>query len=324
MAKIMLLHTLWSASASLTATRRAVHMSALVARDAPGGLARSLDDLGLAPFLLTLAEYSIAEFSDLPEADADADAALRSLGFSPDDARRVLAARRAPPRAAAGSRGARGDEHAALAPCLRKYEFSEGWFHEHAPNWEAWLVARFAGRPAVRALEIGCFEGLATCWLLERVLTHASATVAVVDTFRGSAGLGVRETTAVDGARTRDVFERNVRASGAADKVEVFAMTSARFYGEQLGRRAKEPFDVVYVDGSHLAPDVLLDAACCWRMLRRDGVMIFDDYLWGESEPPHHRPAPAIDAFLECHGPEIEVLHKGKQVAIRRLVGETA
>ena len=294
-------------------------MAGIVARDDPGGLARALDDLGLAPFMLTLAEYSISEFSDLPEADADADTALRELGFSLDDARRVLAARRAP-CAATAARGppARRGEHSALAPALRKYEFSESWFFEHVPHWEAWLEPRFAGAPRCRALEIGCFEGLATCWLLERVLTHDLARVAVVDTFAGAAGLGVRETTAVDGARTRAIFERNIAASGAAHKVEVFAMTSEQFYCEELGKRAREPFDIIYVDGSHLAPDVLLDAACCWRMLRRDGVMIFDDYLWGESEPPHHRPAPAIDAFLECHGPEIEVLHKGKQVAIRR------
>ena len=35
--------------------------------------------------------------------------------------------------------------------------------------------------------------------------------------------------------------------------------------------------------------------------------------------------APAIDAFLLCHAPEIELLHKGKQVAIRkRKAGEDA
>ena len=39
-------------------------------------------------------------------------------------------------------------------------------------------------------------------------------------------------------------------------------------------------FDLVYVDGSHLAADVLQDAVLSFRLLRSGGLLIFDDYLW--------------------------------------------
>ena len=39
-------------------------------------------------------------------------------------------------------------------------------------------------------------------------------------------------------------------------------------------------FDLVYIDGSHSAKDVLLDSLLAWRLLRPGGAMIWDDYEW--------------------------------------------
>jgi predicted O-methyltransferase YrrM len=44
-------------------------------------------------------------------------------------------------------------------------------------------------------------------------------------------------------------------------------------------------FDFIYVDGSHQAPDVLSDAVLSFTLLKRNGVIAFDDYLWQESLP---------------------------------------
>ena len=42
----------------------------------------------------------------------------------------------------------------------------------------------------------------------------------------------------------------------------------------------KERFDFVYVDGSHQAPDVLVDAVLSALLLRKGGLLVFDDYFW--------------------------------------------
>ena len=61
------------------------------------------------------------------------------------------------------------------------------------------------------------------------------------------------------------------------------------------------PFDLIYIDGSHTAADVLIDAVLAFQLLRVGGVMIFDDYLWSMepalSVDPLNMPKPAIDAF---------------------------
>ena len=77
-------------------------------------------------------------------------------------------------------------------------------------------------------------------------------------------------------------------------------------------------FDFIYVDGSHQAPDVLCDAVMAWRVLRDGGVMVFDDYLWGDPRMPLHRPKVAIDAFMNIFAAELIVLHIGGQIAIKK------
>ena len=39
-------------------------------------------------------------------------------------------------------------------------------------------------------------------------------------------------------------------------------------------------FDLIYIDGSHSAKDVLLDSLLAWRLLRPGGAMVWDDYEW--------------------------------------------
>jgi predicted O-methyltransferase YrrM len=64
-------------------------------------------------------------------------------------------------------------------------------------------------------------------------------------------------------------------------------------------------FDLVYVDGSHQAPDVLLDLVLSWQLLAVGGMLVMDDYLWAErygaERDPIQTPKPAIDAFVNIN-----------------------
>ena len=72
------------------------------------------------------------------------------------------------------------------------------------------------------------------------------------------------------------------------------------------------PFDLIYIDGSHTAADVLTDAVLAFQLLRVGGVMIFDDYLWSMepalSVDPLNMPKPAIDAFAMIFMRKMRVL----------------
>ena len=60
-----------------------------------------------------------------------------------------------------------------------RYRVTFDWVSPHAQAWTADL-AHLEGKPAVRALEIGCFEGQSACWFLDNVLTAHGR-----DAFRG-------------------------------------------------------------------------------------------------------------------------------------------
>jgi len=187
--------------------------------------------------------------------------------------------------------------------------FSHDWFTGHIPSWEPMMRA-LEGRTA-RVLEIGAFEGLSTCFVLWRL---PDATVTAVDTFAGSAEQVARDL--LPNGSLEHVFDANVaRVDGT--RARKLVGDSKRVVLDLHAEHAR--FDFVYVDGSHLALDVLIDAALSWSLLTVEGFLVFDDYGWSAVGPdPLLRPGPAIDAFLELVDGRYEVVSKGTQLALRK------
>ena len=73
-------------------------------------------------------------------------------------------------------------------------------------------------------------------------------------------------------------------------------------------------FDLIYIDGSHQAPEVLCDAVLCFLLLRKSGIIVFDDYLWHEQLPygvdPIRSPKMAIDAFTNIFCRKTRIAHR--------------
>ena len=78
-------------------------------------------------------------------------------------------------------------------------------------------------------------------------------------------------------------------------------------------------FDIIFIDASHVAKDVLFDGVLCMNMLKENGVLIFDDYLWTKLKPAIFTPKPAIDSIMKIYEPEIEVLYSGYQVILKKV-----
>jgi predicted O-methyltransferase YrrM len=57
-----------------------------------------------------------------------------------------------------------------------------------------------------------------------------------------------------------------------------------------------------------------------WKLLKQGGIMVFDDYLWGDPRVPLRRPKMAIDAFMNIYAAEINVMNIGLQMAIKKVV----
>jgi predicted O-methyltransferase YrrM len=109
-------------------------------------------------------------------------------------------------------------------------------------------------------------------------------------------------------------FLSNLILSGFLDKA---TMTKGR---SQITLRnlPVDSYDIVYIDGSHAAPDVMVDAALSWSLLKKGGIMIFDDYMLDWDLPPQNRPKIAIEAFLRIFKKELQVLHQEYQIIIKK------
>jgi len=82
-------------------------------------------------------------------------------------------------------------------------------------------------------------------------------------------------------------------------------------------------FDLIYLDGSHLRDDVMIDSILAWRLLKVGGHLIWDDYELVQAMPGHFTyvdqdPKPAIDVFTSWHGGEMDILHRGYQVITKK------
>jgi predicted O-methyltransferase YrrM len=80
----------------------------------------------------------------------------------------------------------------------------------------------------------------------------------------------------------------------------------------------KHTYDFIYIDGSHVAKDVLTDACMAWPLLKPKGIMVFDDYLWGNPRDILHRPKPAVDAFCNIFAEDMDIVHVGYQLVVQK------
>lgn len=168
---------------------------------------------------------------------------------------------------------------------LPQGQFSEDWFAHNIPRWTAWL-APLRGRPGLRALEIGSFEGRSTLWLCEHILTAPDARIDCLDLFTIDPVYGD--------------YAARFRANTAAHAHKIRTFAGPSFDGL---RRVDGPYDIIYIDGWHSAFGALADGVMSWPMLAVGGVMIFDDYLWTPPRlGPIRRPGPLGRAWARLRG----------------------
>jgi len=186
---------------------------------------------------------------------------------------------------------------------------------KNIPIWEEYMMD-FAGRENLNFLEVGSWEGRSACWLLENILTGKGSMLTCVDTFGGCAFHDLDDMV----SEVERTFDSNIAAIGAQDKV-----TKVKGVSQYVLRKLPiSSYDLIYIDASHLAPNVLMDIMLCWELLKVQGILVLDDYLWKSPEhngDPLREPKIAIDAALSIFANHIDLIYKGRQVIIRKKSG---
>ena len=194
---------------------------------------------------------------------------------------------------------------------LKGYQFSQDWFSRNILIWEEYLKP-LAGTPNFNALEIGSWEGRATCWLLENILTHSSAKITCIDTFEGGGGTDLGNADSKESLESR--FDFNIATTGGPEKVNKIAGKSE----EELRLLPLNSYDLVYVDGSHLASNVLEDTVLSWGLVKVGGLIIFDDYDHHFPDKPEQNTKIGIDAFRMAFSSKTNLIHQSHQVILQK------
>lgn len=184
-------------------------------------------------------------------------------------------------------------------------KFTQNWFN---PAWMKHFQAK--DLPIKKYLEIGSFEGRSLCWMMENVLTGDEDIAYAIDTFEGGQEHGSLNMSLVE-----ENFLHNIEEY--KEKIKICKGMSfdelVKLYPDKA-----EYFDFIYIDGSHDSWDVITDATVSFKLLKKGGIMGFDDYQWMVHWGPRS-PKEAIDAFLYTHQNQIKVLEKSGQVWIEKL-----
>jgi len=193
-----------------------------------------------------------------------------------------------------------------------KYQYTKDWF-QWAPKVWGQLIPHLPERK--NFLEIGSFEGRSAVWTIENMMEDGGEIVCI-DTWEGGAEHTPED---MNGAKFR--FNENIKT--VREKFPDRKVTSCTGLSTTwLPALAQEKllFDFIYIDGSHLAKDVLTDACMSWPLLKRKGFMVFDDYAWRpEGFTLLQRPKMSIDAFTNIFEDDLIIAHCGYQLIVRKV-----
>ncbi|MDT9178067.1 MAG: tetratricopeptide repeat protein [Limnospira sp. PMC 1291.21] len=173
----------------------------------------------------------------------------------------------------------------------RNYRFTRDWFSSNIPTWEKNLH-HLAGIPGFQALEVGSFQGMSACWLLDYILTHPTATITCIDPY------------------FQPEFNSNIAQTNAGDRVIKIVGYSQNI----LNSLAADYYDLIYIDGCHLATVAFRDALLSWRLLKVGGMAIFDDYNVSEEDDQEQEAKRGINLFLEKVKDWVDIIDEGYQL----------
>lgn len=199
---------------------------------------------------------------------------------------------------------------------MSDYQFTKDWFH-WAPDIWTHLIPMLPERSGEGRsfIEVGSFEGRSMVWIAENMMQDGDY-LTCIDTW-----VGGEEHGAEDMAAVKARFEHNyglLASKYPLRSITALEGTATAQLAQDLVLGGEGDADFIYIDGSHIAKDVLTDACMAWPLLKKGGIMAFDDYLWGDARDILHRPKLAVDAFSSIFAEELEVIHTGYQFIVRK------
>ena len=164
----------------------------------------------------------------------------------------------------------------------------------------------------INCLEIGSYKGDTTVWMLKNLCKNKDSRVYSVDPWEESPGY-----LNINFKDIEKTFDENVKNSGKGTQNVKMKMFSTEAFNTLINK--KITFDIIFIDNSHEAKNIMRDAVLYWDLLNENGILIFGDYEWDKLNKDYLRPSIAIDSFIHIYKPELQVIFKGYQLMVEKI-----
>ena len=185
------------------------------------------------------------------------------------------------------------------------------WFVGRQNNFELYL-SPFAEKGGLKFLQLGVFNGDASVWMLDNILTNPTSKLVDVDTWLGSPTEDVHSKM-----NFNDVWKSYLHRVKDYDNVYPVRLSTNHFFNGYADE-GDWWFDFIYVDADHTASGVLDDAVMAWQHLKPGGIMAFDDYTWTHENGSLYEPKSAIDFFCWAKQLELDIIETNEQLWIQK------
>ena len=158
-------------------------------------------------------------------------------------------------------------------------------------------------------LEVGSRDGRSTAFFLD---FFPQAFITCVNAFAGG-----RANAPVERAKAEERFDNYLRSYGS--RVEKVAAEAGVALHDLVKDQRK--YDLIYIGGSHVRDDVLIDSLLAWRLTHPGTIVLWDDDEEEKPDQPFEaKPKIAVDRFFGSYAKQFQILHKQYQLAAVRTV----
>ena len=198
---------------------------------------------------------------------------------------------------------------------LRTKKTSTDYFSINAYYWKSIINKNFND---FSYMEIGSWEGNSALFILNNFKTKKVFCVDIWDKHNNEFKDRDKELDVFD-KRQKLLFENfKFNMEEFKERFSFFNNTSDNFFVSN-----KEKFDIIYVDGWHEAPQVYKDINNSWNFLNINGIIICDDYFYGNitNNSDNNLPANAINKFIKEKKDKIEIICvNNTQIFIKKIL----
>jgi len=175
-------------------------------------------------------------------------------------------------------------------------------------RWEKHLQSMADLKRPLRMLDVGGYEGEITAWFLNNLASNPESHVYVIDTWKQSSELGI------DYKQIHKTFQKAVKKTKREDQLSVLNIKRDDALYHLLDLLEQESIDVAFVDASQDPSNILYDLILIWKLIKKNGILILDDYTLATMDASRT----ILDTFIRNYQNEINILETNIQIVIQK------